>query len=249
MPEAVERLSGETVLVVGPAECAGERRDGLHAALHRAKRSIAVLTADAGAESDEEPLPEISGEFDEVFDVGFDPRGGSIPYRSVLESPTRREREIISSAKGPGGRAIPWAVAGSQTPGNLALVSGLVERLTPGGFVYAPEPEMFERSPRPLSEPRELDAVLCKTDYYVWSSGVSHYESHGFSRAVVNGAVPCRVSGQAPVGGAPGQFESVEDLCAALQSRGPRRMYEQARDFYLSRGTLGEHLKNALEEG
>lgn len=244
--------------MAGPGECAAASgdRSRFYASLREAGRRVAVLAEASGGGRQRESRPPDPGEdFDAVFDVGFVPQEEPrplprTPYGFVPDGPTEEERAHTSSSPIPdvAERTIPWVAVGLQTPTNASLAAELVEALDPGGFVSMPDPTMSVREPRSLPDLRELSGLLGRTGYYVWGSDGPHYESHCFVRAILNGAVPCRVGGgPEQTGGIPGSFESVSALRVAVDERGFDSMYGAAREFYLSRGTLGEHLENALE--
>ncbi|HEX5701155.1 MAG TPA: hypothetical protein VFX77_10930, partial [Rubrobacter sp.] len=62
------------------------------------------------------------------------------------------------------------------------------------------------------------------------------------------GTVPCKIDPALSVAGfdIPGVYASVSAFDTEVRDVGFSGMYRRARDFYVSRGRLGEHLSGAL---
>lgn len=222
LPE--EWVRGATVLAVGPEKVRGLEGFG---------RRISVPCG-------EDASPE---DFDAVFEIGLSPPEKENGRHFVFGGPTEREAGVISGAS-PAGR-LPWAVVGEQTPRYAALVAGLVGELDPGGFVFLPDPGMAGEGGLSLGQ-ESLEAVLSKTGLYIWLSGEHPpcFDACTYAKALRCGAVPV-VVGEMP--DVPYVFSSVASLREAVLDPGLDAMYDSAREFYLSGGTLEENLEEALE--
>jgi hypothetical protein len=266
---AGDELREATLLVVSPFECLGTSgdREAFASAFASARRRILASVEPVGSPWYEKqfvfPL-----RFDAVFDVGFVPRESEhwlseVAYHFVFNGPTRDEEHTISELSPQRERPIRWALVGYPTARRLELAARLTEELDPGGFVFMPgkpsrpNPDGSPGPPQPLAphekvSPSGLDAVLSKSSYYVWTQAHNfrHYESLRFVVALRSGAVPCKVvDSDTPknLSEIPGTFPSVESFCSEVQEEGATTMYRLARDFYLSKGSLAAHLKEALE--
>jgi hypothetical protein len=266
---AGDELRGATLLVVSPVECLGTSGDSeaFSSAFASARRRILASVEPVGSPWYERqfmfPL-----RFDAVFDVGFVPREGEhhlpeVAYRFVFNGPTRDEEHTISELSPQRERPIRWTLVGYPTARRLELAAQLTEELDPGGFVFMPGKPSQPNSdgspgpPQPLARheklsPSGLGAVLSRSSYYVWTQAHNfrHYESLRFVVALRSGAVPCKVvDTDTPtyLSEIPGTFPSVESFCSEVQEEGATNMYRLARDFYLSKGSLAAHLKEALE--
>jgi hypothetical protein len=245
---AAERLSGQTLMVVDPLGCASTsgNRSLFFRKLGAARCKIMVSVGPASSARYQRQL-RLPVSFDAVFDVGFVEQreahhAPNVPYNFVFDGPTARESEIIS-ARFPEKRRIPWVMVVSETPSHLELLTHLIEHADPRGLVRLHRTvEGFGSS-----TPAEL---LSRTNYYVWGSDSSsaYYESSRFVEAVLAGAAPCKINSDLPQRepNIPGVFPSMESFCAWLREEGPWPLYRLARDFYLSKGSLGEHLRGAL---
>lgn len=238
-----ERLEEATLLVVGPVECVSTSgdEDDLLSALEAVRSRLIVLSEDVESEGYGSHFG-LPVSFDAVLDVGFVSQEekhtfGDVPYRFVADGPTRREEWVIGAVS-PNERSIPWAVVGYRIPEHVGMIVRLVQELGPAGLVMAPDPYGT----------RDLARVLASTNYFVWGAwGNSGYcESWRYLSALCFGAVPCKVDDSDRTPEAPGIFHSVESLCEELRGGDFRDRYEAARSFYLSRGSLGERLEEAL---
>lgn len=251
------QLSRATTAVVDPVECAATSgdRSKFFSRLTNARKRIMVLAeaAESTRYSQQFHLP---ANFDAIFDIGFVPQGdkhpfADVPYHFVFNGPTEEEERAIATLSPSQERPIPWAIVGLRTPNHLNLVAELTDhKLYPGGFCFLAHPSQQGRKGKGLLSPSGLAAVLSKTNYYVWSSDDSfaYYESFRFIQGLQVGAVPCKIDGSHPCEGAdiPGIFPSVRSFCARAQEEDYWSMYCSAREFYVSRGSLAEHLEKAL---
>jgi len=102
----------------------------------------------------------------------------------------------------------------------------------------------------PLLGSEGLPAVLAKAKYYLWGADrdAGYYESFRFIEALLAGMVPCKIdpdlADEKP--DVPGVYRCVQAFRAEVRDRGYLGMYRRARDFYVSRGRLEEHLSGAL---
>jgi hypothetical protein len=245
---AAERLSGLTLMVVDPLACASAagNRSLFFRKLTAAHRRIMVSAGPVSSARYKRQL-RLPVTFDAVFDVGFVEQSEAHPepnvlYHFVFDGPTAREAEIIR-ARSPEKRRIPWVMIVSETPSHLELLTHLIDHADSRGIVRLHRPVGGSSSPAP-------EELLSRTDYYVWGSDSSsaYYESTRFVEAILAGAVPCKIDSDLSQRGSniPGIFPSVESFCAQFREEGPWSLYRLARDFYLSKGSLGEHLRGAL---
>ncbi len=256
--ETVMDGSGDAIIaVVDPVGCAAASNDRseFFAKLTAASRRIAIS---AGAVEDARYRQQLRlpVDFDAVFDVGFVSQrdkhpNSDVPYYFVFNGPTKREEQIIAELPPSQERHIPWAVVGHQNPENLGLVAELIDyKLYPEGFVFLQRSPRTRKGRAPLN-PSELAAVLSNTNYYLWSSQYSsaYYESFRFVEALLVGAVPCKIDSGClrKVSEIPGIFPSAQSFCENVREDGSwSSMYRLAREFYMSKGSLAEHLKEAL---
>jgi hypothetical protein len=252
-----EQLAGATLGIVSPWECAQfvGNRERFFARLSAAKKRITVL-----AEAVE--IKWFSWQFrlpiryDALIDVGFAsqkhklPPSFDLPYHFLFNGPTREEERTIKAASTSSKRPIPWAFVGHIREDRARLASELVEELDPGGFVFLPTAGAGVRKGKGMISPSSLANVLSKTRYYVWRSHheFAYYESFRFIEAILAGAVPCKVDvgGTWKQPGIPNVFPSVQALRRCIESEGFPSMLGAAREFYLSRGRLADHLEEAL---
>ncbi len=97
--------------------------------------------------------------------------------------------------------------------------------------------------------PEGLSAIAAKTAYYVWlpNRSITASESSHYRRALLGGAIPCRLRGEGPTE-APGTYGPVHELCERIGNGNPGELHEAALRTYVSRGSLGEHLERALAD-
>lgn len=243
-------LATATALVVNPAECALSGPSGLKR-LNRAHRRIAVLADhvqtnwfaiqfDAGLQ------------IDAIIDVGFVPQEhdnpSGVPYIFLYNAPLHDEADKIKKQV-PGSRPLTWALIGHATSERAALADALVQDLGPSGVVFLPSLRPV-RAHGGLLSPAALDRLLSAASCYVWCSHHrwAYYESFRFLDAMLAGAVPCKIEPRhfESLAGVPNIYRSVGELGERLAEVGPESMFDAARQHYLARGTLEEHLARAL---
>lgn len=236
-----------TMMVSGPGEFAGGEEMRLLQNFTDSRRTIGLFAEEVDSEGYLRHLASSAG-FEAVFDLGFvsqeESASTNVPYSFVFNGPTVAEERAVTGVS-PSERAIPWALLGRlQGAEDAEVVYALLET-DPAGFVYVPPEWLVGESEESLDR-RALGTLASKTNYYVWLSGggLSYCHSGHYSKALVGGAVPCRLGKDSP--GIPGTFGSVEELCAEIRAGGFGELYEEARAFWLSGGNLGEHLKEAL---
>jgi hypothetical protein len=142
-------------------------------------------------------------------------------------------------------RPIPWAVIGHYTEERLRLVSQLLERVGPRGFVFLPPLRPVRQDQARISPPA-VRSVLSRTRHYVWCSHhqFPYFESFRFLDCLLAGAVPCKLeAGELASSGIPGVYCSLEALCDQLTSGNQWSAYEEARSVYLSKGSLPDRLE------
>jgi hypothetical protein len=104
--------------------------------------------------------------------------------------------------------------------------------------------------PEPTLGGPQLSAILSKATYYLWAAERDgmYYESFRFIVALLAGTVPCKIDPALTAAGfdVPGVYASVSAFDTEVRDIGYSGMYRRARDFYVSRGRLGEHLSGAL---
>ena len=249
-------LDGATMLVVDPLACfesVGDKRARLSSRMSATRKRVMVLSEalKEGRLAEQLRLPV---HHDALLDVGFVSQeeklhGLSLPYHFLFDGPTYREKQMIEQLS-PSQRRIPWALIGHRRRDSVRLVAELVEGFDPGGFVFLPrsdgEVPVSSREIKPL----KLASVLSETNYYVWGpyQDPAYYESSRFVEALVTGAVPCKIDGAAAREqlGIPGIFPSVAAFCEHIDSEGFASMLNTARDYYLDKGLLADHLKGVL---
>lgn len=255
-PDELGKLSrkhlGETTVMVVDSAGSPPGGEGLSSVLEGARKRVAVVSGPEDPERVRRLYRERAA-FDALLDVGFvDRRGGSslreMPYRFVFDAPTVNEAAVISSADRTPKRPIPWALATSESPRELELLSGLLE-MEPGGVVCL-RAAFPEREVSLLGVAAEA-GLLSRSDCYVWlAQSLSYRDGRRFREALANGAAPCEIGASedpnAPGAFVPGAFASVETFRDSLLQKGAGALYRSAKDFYLSKGTLGEHLREAL---
>jgi hypothetical protein len=252
-----DELENATLTIVNPFDCSYRIGDSkkFFSRLSAARRRIMVLAEAVETQwfKNQFRLPI---RYDALVDVGFvsqrDRLGDfDVPYRFLFNGPTQQEVEKIrrpTSSK----RPIPWAIVGHKTDGRVRLVVQLMERLDPGGFVFLPNAGIGVRKGGSAIGPSGLSSGLSRTRYYVWNShhDFMYYESFRFLEAILVGAVPCKIDGRADWRelSIPGIYPSVQALCNTVHSEGFSSMQDSIKAFYLSQGTLANHLEKILED-
>ena len=252
-----EQLRSAILIVVNPVECAAMSNDRLEfcSKLALGYRRIMVLAETVGS-AVYKPKSRLPVTFDAVFDIGFESRKDerfftSVPHHFVFNGPTKVEEQVITKVSPSQGRHIPWAVVGPHDLTNCKLVAELTNYgLYPGGVCFLQPPSLQGKKGEGLLSPSGLATILSKTSFCIWSSedSCAYYESFRFIQALLAGAVPCKidVDHSREKSGIPGIFSSVQSLYTSLQEEDHWSMFCSAREFFMSKGPLAEHLEKAL---
>jgi hypothetical protein len=238
--EPIRHEEVSLLLVIGP--CSGTKLPPAH-------RRIIVLS-EALDSIRQNGLRKALSSFDAAFDIGFVPQKEryllpDVPYCFIPDVPTMNELSALARVR-PSERSLPWALFGlHRDAAEATLVHELVQ-LDPGGFAYMPQAQLLRKGAE-TAKPATFAAVASKARYYIWhcGSGSAPCESAHYRRALLGGAVPCRL-GDEVLTGIPGSYSSVQELCAEMRNGDPYKLYETALNFYISRGSLSEHLEKAL---
>lgn len=252
-----EQLECSTVALVNPSECAiglGNVEE-FFSRISVARKKVMVL-AEAVENRWFKVQFQLPIRYDAVIDVGFvsqkekvhDP---DVPYSFLFNGPTQEEKQKIERTE-PSRRSIPWAFVGHRRDDRFALAAELVEKLDPRGFLFLPNPGTGVVRTNGKIGPAGLEAVLSRTKYYVWMSHHTfmYYESFRFIEALLAGAVPCKIDVGAKWEGLgiPGIFPSAGSFCKVARSEDSASMLDTAKDYYLSRGLLVDHLEEVLQD-
>lgn len=251
-----DRLAGETTLIVNPWECTYKigPPEKFFSRLSAARKRITVLAEAVEIEWFKKQF-RLPMQHDMMIDIGFASQESKlhdfdIPYRFLFNSPTRRDERTIMRAD-PSRRTIPWAYVGHYRETRMKLAAELVEKFDPSGFVFLTKGGAVMEG-RGTIGPLGLSSVLSKTKYYVWNSHheFEYYESLRFMEAIMAGAIPCKIDSRVNWKklDAPGIFSSVQELADSARNEGFTSMWRSARDFYLSRGRLADHLEEVLKD-
>jgi hypothetical protein len=140
---------------------------------------------------------------------------------------------------------------GPRSDRNRDLLGALFEhQIDPGGFCLLQARLKNMAPPEPTLDGPQLSAILSKSRYYLWGAERDgmYYESFRFIVSLLAGTVPCKIDPALTLAGfdVPGVYASVSDFDTEVRDIGYSGMYRRARDFYVSRGRLGEHLSGAL---
>jgi hypothetical protein len=252
-----DQLSRVTATVVDPLECAATSGDEplFYSKLSSTLKRIIVLAepVESVRYGQQFHLPVT---FAAIFDIGFvsqEKRHSpyEVPYHFIFNGPTREEKQMVAELSPSQERCIPWAVVGPRTLNHINLIAELMDhKLYPGGFCFLPHHTQQGRRGTGLLSHAGLTTILSKTNYYVWNSDYSlaHYESFRFIRALLAGAVPCKIEADHSWENSdiPGIFPSVGSFCTKVQEEGHWSMFCSSREFYMSKGLLTEHLEEAL---
>ena len=253
------QLSGKTVAVLGPAQCYWgiPRKDELSLRLAEARSRLAVFPIPVETEFFGNQF-NVPIEFDALVDVGFvsqEPKlvDFELPYVLLFNSPTREEKRRIEKAASYK-REVPWAMVGHNNGGRVELSHELMQRFDPRGFVFLPQSGISVRKDRGMLDPRGLDALLRRTQYYVWNGQhkVTYYESLRFREAILAGAMPCKIEMEASLyrwekSGIPGFFPSLDAFLDAAHNEGFEDQRDATVEWYFSHGLLADHLDEVLE--
>jgi hypothetical protein len=241
-----ENLGDARLIIVNPVECA--LSGGSFIARASAARSRIMALAESVETKWYEDQFKVGLRFDAVLDVGFTPqhdhhRFDDTPYRFVFNGTSADDRFARSPQEQ---RPIKWAMIGHATLQRARLTAALCERISPAGFVFLPV--LGPPSSEGMLSSDALRRVLRLSGLYVWRShhGYRYYESFRFRDAILCGAAPCKIDSDATEADVPGVYRSLDDLCRVLADPGVEAMVDEALSFYVSRGRLADHLKNAL---
>jgi hypothetical protein len=255
---AAKDLAGTTLLITSPGQCI-DTSGGESVFLSRVASAQTRILASVGPVDS----PGYKGRlrrgihFDAVFDFGFASQGdrhsqvSDVPYHFVFNGSTREEEPLAEAPSNPEERTIPWMLVGPKSDRNRDLLGELFEHgVDPGGFCLLQSWMLRKMSAHALFGSQRLSAVLSKARFYLWGADrdATYYESFRFIDSLLAGAVPCKIdrdlaSEELDI---PGIYASVSAFQAEVQDAGYLGMYHRARDFYVSRGTLAEHLSGAL---
>ena len=195
--------------------------------------------------------------FDALFDLGFASQKdrhsnvSDVPYHFVFNGPIREEEPLAEEPANPAERTIPWVLVGPRSDRNRDLLGALFElQINPGGVCLLHTRPKNIVPPEPMLGGPQLSAILSKARYYLWAAerDVLYYESFRFIDSLLAGTVPCKIDPYLTSTGfdVPGVFASVSAFDTEERDIGYSGMYRRARNFYVSRGRLGEHLSGAL---
>jgi hypothetical protein len=255
---APEDLSNTTLLVASPKQCieaSGNESVFLSKIACARKR---ILTSVGPVHSPGYLARLRRGiQFDALFDLGFASQKDShsevsdLPYHFVFNGPTREEEPLAQEPANQAERTIPWVMVGPRNDRNRDLLGALFEyQINPGGFCLL-HGRLKNMTPQePVLGGPQLSAILSKARYYLWGAERDglYYESFRFIVPLLAGTVPCKIDPALRAAGfdVPGVYASVSAFDTEVRDIGYRGMYRRARDFYVSRGRLGEHLSGAL---
>jgi hypothetical protein len=255
---APEDLSITTLLVVSPGQCieaSGDEPLFLSKVACAHKRILASV----GPVHSPRYLGRLRRgiHFDALFDLGFASQEdrhsevSDVPYHFVFNGPIREEEPLAEEPANQAERTIPWVLVGPRSDRNRDLLGALFElQINPGGvcLLHARPKNMVP--PEPMLGGPQLSAILSKARYYLWVAerDVVYYESFRFIDPLLAGTVPCKIDPALTAAGfdVPGVYASVSAFDTEVRDIGYSGMYRRARDFYVSRGRLGEHLSGAL---
>ena len=251
-------FSNTTLLVVSPKQCieaSGDESVFLSKVASARKRILASV----GPVYTQGYLARLKRgiHFDALFDLGFASQKDShsqvsdLPYHFVFNGPTREEEPLVKEPANQAERTIPWVLVGPRSDRNRDLLGALCEhQIDPGGFCLLQGRPKNLTPPEPVLGGPQLSAILSKARYYLWGAerDGKYYESFRFILALLAGTVPCKIDPALTAAGfdVPGVYASVSAFDTEVRDIGYSGMYRRARDFYVCRGRLGEHLSGAL---
>jgi hypothetical protein len=196
-------------------------------------------------------------QFDALLDLGFTSQKDShsqvsdLPYHFVFNGLIREEEPLAQEPANQAERTIPWVLVGPRSDRNRDLLGAMFElQINPGGLCLPQARTKNLIPPEPTLGGPQLSAILSKSRYYLWGAERNgmYYESFRFIVPLLAGTVPCKIDPALSAAGSdvPGVYASVSAFETEVRDLGYSRMYRRARDFYVSRGRLGEHLSGAL---
>jgi hypothetical protein len=255
---APEDLTNTTLLVASPGKCieaSGDEPVFLSKVACARKRILASV----GPVQSPRYLGRLRRgiHFDALFDIGFAPQEdyhsevSEVPYHFVFNGPTREQEPLAQEPPNQAERTIPWVLVGPRSDRNRDLLGALFEHeINPGGVCLLNGRPKNLAPPEPTLGGPTLSAILSKARYYLWGAerDIVYYESFRFIISLMAGTVPCKIDPALSAAGfdIPGVYASVSAFDTEVQDIGYSGMYRRARDFYVSRGRLGEHLSRAL---
>jgi hypothetical protein len=255
---APEDLSNTTLLVASPGQCIEASGDE-PLFLSKVARARKRILASVGPVHSPRYLGRLRRgiNFDALFDLGFAPQGdyhsevSDVPYHFVFNGLTREEEPLAQEPANQAERTIPWVLVGPRSDRNRDLLGALFEHeINPRGFCLLHARPKNMAPPEPMLGGPQLSAILSKARYYLWGAerDVVYYESFRFIVPLLAGTVPCKIDPALTAAGfdVPGVYASVSAFETDVRDIGYSGMYRRAREFYVSRGRLGEHLSGAL---
>src|SRR5918995_4302013 len=255
---APEDLGDTTLVVVSPGQCI-ETSGNEGAFLSKVARARKRILASVGPVHSQGYLSRLRRgiHFDALFDLGFVSQRDShykvtnLAYHFVFNGLTREEVPLAEEPANRAERTIAWVLVGPRSDRNRDLLGALFElQINPGGVCLLHTRPKNIVPPEPMLGGPQLSAILSKARYYLWAAerDVLYYESFRFIDSLLAGTGPCKIDPYLPSTGfdVPGVYASLSAFDAEERDIGYRGMYRRARDFYVSRGRLGEHLSGAL---
>ena len=256
---APQDLSNTTLLVVSPGHCIEASGDE-PAFLSKVARARKRILASVGPVQSPRYLRRLRRgiHFDALFDLGFVPQEeihsqlSEVPYHFVFNGLTREEEPLAKEEPvNHEERTIPWVLVGAKNVRNRDLLGALFEyQIDPGGVCLLNARAKNTTPPEPVLGGPQLSAILSKARYFLWGAehDMLYYESFRFIGPLLAGTVPCKIDPALIVAGfaVPGVYTSVSAFDTEARDIGYSEMYRRARDYYVSRGRLGEHLSEAL---
>jgi hypothetical protein len=255
---ASEDLSNTTLLIVSPGQCIEASGDD-PVFLSKVACARKRILASVGPVHSPRYLGRLRRgiHFDALFDLGFASQAdrhsdvSDIPYHFVFNGLTREEEPLAEEPANPAERTIPWVLVGPRSDRNRDLLGALFEHeINPAGLCLLHARLKNSVPPEPVLGGPQLSAILSKARYYLWGAerDVVYYESFRFIDSLLAGTVPCKIDPYLTAAGfdVPGVYASVSAFNTEVRDTGYSGMYRRARNFYVSRGQLGEHLSGAL---
>lgn len=190
-----------------------------------------------------------------VIDIGLlrqktGTRVRGVPYRWFPECLSEADREHLEAWTPQ--RPLRWCVLAHQTHERVKLVGEIVNAFGPKGFLWLPSLRPFTASDKRSLNTSGRAAVLRKSDFYIWTSHHPwpYHEGLRAVHAIAGGSIPAKID---PVyhelfAEIPWVYRSVAALRERVERLGEAAMFEQAREYLISRGNLGENLDSALSE-
>jgi hypothetical protein len=255
---APEDLSNVTLLVASPKQCIEASGDG-PVFLSKVACARKRILASVGPVHSPGYLARLRRgiQFDALLDLGFASQKEShsevsdLPYHFVFNGLTREEEPLAQEPANQAERTIPWVLVGPRSDRNRDLLGALFEhQINPGGLCLLHARLKNITPPEAMLAGPQLSAILSKARYYLWGAERDgmYYESFRFIVPLLAGTVPCKIDPALTAAGVdiPGVYASVSAFDTEVRDIGYSALYRRARDFYVSKGRLGEHLSGAL---